>query len=754
MNNSSAAALDILQQAAAIIRDSHALKQPLQSVFSILRSNSASDVEASYVAPRILSLERDTLFAYPDAPTALAHADPTLPTAFATAYAGIAQDKVTAAAQLTYLLHAYAWALPSASDPVVSLFEQARTDAALAAARIGRNPEAPVLLIGGDISGVQSFIYTLSAAGATKALRARSFYLQLLTEVLARRLLNRVAMPITNLLYSGGGRFYLLVPGEAAARIDEWRREIGEFLLHRHAGELYVALGAAIFDAATLNNSERFGAQWRVLNESINADKRRRFAALDAATLADTVFAPQGHGGGVKAACVVCRYQGEPEEFTPFQPDIEEQRAPENQRVICRLCASFETLAQALHRAKFLMLTPTETQPVTGRKRVPALDVLRDLGMDIDLIHDEHALNERLPRTTLTTVLSLGAAPSPDLWQRLYAQGVVVGLRPLVNETPTLRAEDRDDPKLQRWLASNPDEQRTATGDSVKTFGMMVEQSRGVKRLGVLRMDVDDLGDIFAVGIQQTGLARVSTLSAALARFFEGWVGVLCRTLNEREGNRVYAIYSGGDDLFIVGSWDVLPHLARAIREDLRAYARNDMVRVSAGLSLHPPKFPLYQAAAAAEEALDQAKHRPGKDSFSFLDQVVGWGSDADEVFTIHSELTRFIAAYDVKHKDGLSRAALHVFQAMYSAYQRPIDQERDVARRKTIFIGRWLWFGVYQLSRMADGKNDQVKPWLAAIRDRLREGGDTPPNVGKRFIERVALAARWTQLLVRKEHE
>ncbi|MBM4425645.1 MAG: hypothetical protein FJ031_00255 [Chloroflexi bacterium] len=39
------------------------------------------------------------------------------------------------------------------------------------------------LLIGDDISGIQKFIYTITSKKAAQTLRGRSFYLQLLTEV-------------------------------------------------------------------------------------------------------------------------------------------------------------------------------------------------------------------------------------------------------------------------------------------------------------------------------------------------------------------------------------------------------------------------------------------------------------------------------------------------------------------------------------------------------------------------------------------
>ena len=63
-----------------------------------------------------------------------------------------------------------------------------------------------------DISGIQQFIYTISSKGALKGLRSRSFYLELLLENLADEILGACSLYRTNLLYTGGGHAYILLP--------------------------------------------------------------------------------------------------------------------------------------------------------------------------------------------------------------------------------------------------------------------------------------------------------------------------------------------------------------------------------------------------------------------------------------------------------------------------------------------------------------------------------------------------------------
>ncbi len=48
------------------------------------------------------------------------------------------------------------------------------------------------LVVGGDISGIQDFIYTITSKGALKYLRARSPFLELLVEEVVAEILERL----------------------------------------------------------------------------------------------------------------------------------------------------------------------------------------------------------------------------------------------------------------------------------------------------------------------------------------------------------------------------------------------------------------------------------------------------------------------------------------------------------------------------------------------------------------------------------
>jgi CRISPR-associated protein Csm1 len=243
----------------------------------------------------------------------------------------------------------------------------------------------------------------------------------------------------------------------------------------------------------------------------------------------------------------------------------------------------------------------------------------------------------------------------------------------------------------------------------------------------------------------------------------------LCRRINDDPQQRqqiiggdtsdrgsVYAIYSGGDDLFIVGSWHLLPHLAAAIRHDFVRYTTGrsaqegtaPLITVSAGITLHSAKFPLYQAAGDAHEALDAAKNhtRSGnghpKDAISFLGQVVGWEAYA-EVDAVRDTLLGLLG-------QGAPRALLMTLQSLYRRYAEGRTRHRTRGGDPQFAYGPWVWQGAYQLTRLAERTSQpETKKAVMDLRDCIIQEVQTPP-----FIERAGLAARWAQLLVRGKKE
>jgi CRISPR-associated protein Csm1 len=210
---------------------------------------------------------------------------------------------------LTLILEKYGSCL-SFGERNIALIDMVRSTAAVASA-IAQNPgSAQICLIAGDLSGIQKFIYTISSDGALKSLRARSFYLELVTEEIVQQLLEELELPRTNIIYAGGGNLYLL----AAARglqlntipilwlllrqyncmagilfirksptqdtklvLNKVQREFNKWLLGRFQGKVFLALDYTTFSIQDVSNKE-FSKHWSTVTKKLNPQKSRKFA--------------------------------------------------------------------------------------------------------------------------------------------------------------------------------------------------------------------------------------------------------------------------------------------------------------------------------------------------------------------------------------------------------------------------------------------------------------------------------------------
>jgi len=280
---------------------------------------------------------------------------------------------------------------------------------------------------------------------------------------------------------------------------------------------------------------------------------------------------------------------------------------------------------------------------------------------------------------------------------------------------------------------------------SVATIEDMVEASQGIQRLGVLRMDLDDLGNLFSRGFgeEQDTLSRKATLSFFLRLFFEGRLQSICQ--KEWCNGKVYSIYSGGDDLFIIGSWDVIPPLAQDIHNELSEFvAGNPNIHISAGIGLVRERFPLYQAAELARQALDErAKERREngqlvKDAIDFLGTTSDW-----EAFGIAKQTAYRLV--DLIDEGSVPRGILSLLGQIHELYRQSREKsfKSELASdRRQLHYGRWMWLAAYGLSRLIERlKDEKARAQIEALEREIL----TPEG-----IERLGLASRWAELLTR----
>ncbi|MEJ5224213.1 MAG: type III-A CRISPR-associated protein Cas10/Csm1 [Anaerolineales bacterium] len=604
------------------------------------------------------------------------------------------------------LFSRYAWCVPAAyfnAVPDISLYDHSRMTAALAAClvdfpeaklrQIAQNAETDesevALLVGGDISGVQAFIYTISSKGAAKMLRGRSFYLQLLTEAVLRFVLQRLGLPYTNVIYSGGGHFYLLAPLSARDELPKIQAEVGKILYHQHGTQLYLVLGSASVPAKGFT-AGKLQDYWQKMHNQLTLAKNRRYAELGKALF--DVFELPEHGGNPDQTCSVC---GDDSRGASNWDEWE------GQSKICPLCRSFaETLGKDLPDARFLALKFGEPQ-TSVKKADTALDILGLFGMDVQFLKIADAEIEIAPGQQV--VLWALDDPQNGNWPKTRIL-VPRWLRYTANRVPPLTFDE-----LQQKCES------------------------GFQRLGVLRMDVDNLGHLFKDGLDNAfSLSRMAALSSQISLFFEGWLKRIVE--NKDWHNLVYTVYSGGDDLFLLAPWDKVPALAQKIVDDFAAYTAHPGMHISGGMAFIDGKYPIYQAAEDAEEAEQLAKDN-GRNSFAFLNKAWKW-NQFRELSERKDQLSMMVKG-ETSGERGGPKSILQTLRALAR-----MEEETRKETGRSVW-GRWKWMGAYHLARMEERykNNANLKDAISKLREKLGAFED---------IEAWGAAARWAQLEMR----
>lgn len=625
---------------------------------------------------------------------------------------------------LMLLMQKELWCVPSL--PGVSLYDHARCAAALSVC-IGdsdKKEENIATLVGGDISGIQRFIYTITSKGAASALRGRSLYLQLLTDAIARYVLRELNLPVTNLLFSGGGHFFILARSDAD--LKSARTNISRILLTLHSGELYLALEGVSLGEGDFNG-KALSEKWKALSQKMRAAKLRKFSELEE-DLNSLVFEPRPDEGNREKECAVC---GRERRETKRVDGI----------LKCPQCLSFEALGKDLRDAKYLRISHCD-----GSKRAATMkndDIEKSLAwFDLrarlyDSAEKMAVDNDALSDVKRSVVYALRDDALEELANEIHT---AVGRRFLVNVTPVIKDAAELGHLRERRVEDLPE-----IGD-VKTFEALEAESRGVKRLGVLRMDVDNMGRIISDGLgDRANLARIGNLSFMINLFFEGWAAEVARKHNRIGGadtDSVYSIYSGGDDLFFVGAWDRMPDIALEIRNDLTRFAcQHPYIHASAGIALVDGKYPLYQAAEEAHVALEKSKAREEKNSITFLGQTIEWKHFADEVKP-HADRLKALM-----EKRLAPRALVQKLQQYQLQFQEKQEDARSRGEAETkqgeeqVVWGPWNWRAAYFLSKIKVKEDAETE--VEQIRNKLG-------NEKFRAIEWIGLMARWVDLLTR----
>ncbi|GMU90675.1 MAG: hypothetical protein AMXMBFR49_28800 [Chlorobiota bacterium] len=511
------------------------------------------------------------------------------------------------------------------SKPDISLFDHLKTTAALAACiNEAESDENPFLIVAADVSGIQNFIYSETnpvenrQKGRSKQFRGKSFYLTLLTDTFSSYLLRETGMLSANLLINGGGHFVLVVPNNSSNRekMSEARKNIQKWFYRTYKGELNLILETLEANATLYKD---FSKWYGVIATKLTAAKKQRSIGF------------LGEAFSIDLDSAAPQYAAIPSS----EDKAEYEKMNDYEKFLFSLTQMFEDLGSVLPKARYIVKReiPTDYRPKkryeSGLVEIP----FKDFGLSWVIASDKELATAYLKEDSETHVVLYcvnefevlkGIVPEKGAKNTAYGVRLIGNYAPLQSDTGSVM----EFPELAVL--------NSETGDKLN-----------YSVLSVLRMDVDNLGSIFSFGLERNdeqesirSLSRTVNLSRALNLFFTGHINILA------EKWQIYVTYSGGDDLFVVGSWINVLNFAFDLKEAFTQYAcGNRNLTISAGAYLCRESYPVHRAANHAGAAESRAKKSsPEKDSISIFGREFKW-TRAKDLIDYGREIDSLVAS-------------------------------------------------------------------------------------------------------------
>lgn len=426
-----------------------------------------------------------------------------------------------------------------------------------------------------DISGIQKFIYTIHSENAMKILRSKSFYLEIMMEHIIDCLLDRLHLSRANLIYSGGGHCYILIPNTEEVRtiVEKYNFEINQWFLDNYKVSLYISSGYSECSSNSLKNIPEgsYAEIFKNISKKISEQKASRYTAEQIINLNKI------REKDYSRECRICKNVSKVDDDG-----------------LCPTCSALKLLSSKILDEKYAFFT------VVSEKEPGALK----LPLDYYLIaEDEKNLTERLLNNDKTFVRTYGK-------NKMYTGKRVSN-------------------KL--WVGNYHSD--------CNTFEDMADCSKGIKRIGVLRADVDNLGIAFVSGFNNEAnnnryvtLSRTATLSRQLSLFFKLYINSILRegeyTIEDNSEGKKTIIrnavicYSGGDDLFIVGAWNEIIELAIDIQKKFALYTEGTLT-LSAGIGIYRHNYPISVIAEEVADMESMSKSKAGKAAVTLFEDGV-----------------------------------------------------------------------------------------------------------------------------------
>lgn len=416
------------------------------------------------------------------------------------------------------------------------------------------------MLIGFRLEGVQDFIYTITSKGAHKQLRSRAFYVEMMSQWFVDSFLKKSGLTRANVLYSDTEHGYIIV-----GNTNDNRNFIAE--TQKDFNDFLLEnFGVKLYMAV---GTAGFSAS-QVMMKNSSDEYTNIFREIDFILdknsknryQASEILKLNKAGKKDGRECAICHSTGNM---------VDGQNK-------CELCEKLENFSTNIQKQEFFVINDDSN----------GLPVSKNAYLST-VTEDEVKKDEVQGRIYAKNRLDTGHMQETHIWVGDYSM-----------------TNDYNSYAKRKWT-------KDENGNSI-----------GIKRLGALMIDVDDLYAGFLSGFKIQGegkyttMSRYATLSRRLQSFFKLYLN------NFAEDKELSIIYSEGDDVFAIGAWDDILDFVQDVYDYFKKWTDGKMT-FSAGVALVESKTPINVIARETKALLDKAK-LSGKDRITLFSE--------DNVFT------------------------------------------------------------------------------------------------------------------------
>ena len=480
---------------------------------------------------------------------------------------------------LDYLLKKYTSLMPSstsfkykdnfATKPNIPLYEHLKTTAVFTAA-ISKMEEENLekvidyyknkkdtlnekvfLLIAGDFFGIQNFIFDeFQTKYASKILRAKSAYIQLLIKLLAYYVVEKLGLSYCSIISTHAGKFEILAPNnkEIIEKLKKLKEEFNEYFAEEFFGQTGVGI---VWEEASIG-------EFILKKENEYKNLRKR--------LADKVEEMKFKKFGLEKEGYKIFEIEKIDNQTLCDFCHKRKGKKQEEYVICDVCEKFVKIGQNLTKYKYIAIS-------TKAKNEDDIKIFKNYYL--------HFFDN----------------PSIKLSQNdIFIFDI---------------SKDQNFSGMEKWELSSY--VKTNENKDVLTFEDLAHLSvveglkenkreYGVEAIMALKGDADGMGNFIKESDVTDSFAKYNFFARMVDYYFSVYVPEILM-----KDKPFYTVFAGGDDLFVIGAWDEIINLSQNVRDEFVRFTAKKLT-FSVGMIMSKANKPVNFIAFNAEEALEEAK--------------------------------------------------------------------------------------------------------------------------------------------------